>query len=61
MLGILGALVGGFLAGALLGVRDPLQGPLDLTTIVVSVAGAVVLMVAVRALNGPRRIGRWPI
>ena len=32
VLGIVGAFVGGFLASALFGVRDPIQGALDIST-----------------------------
>lgn len=61
VLGIVGALLGGFLAGALLHVKDPLQGPLDLTTIVISVIGAVIVVVVASLLTGTRRVGRGPV
>jgi uncharacterized membrane protein YeaQ/YmgE (transglycosylase-associated protein family) len=51
ILGIVGAVVGGFLAGALFGVSDPLRG-IDITTIVVAFLGAVVTIALVRALPG---------
>jgi len=51
ILGIIGALVGGFLAGALFGVADPLSG-FDLTTLMVAFLGAVVTIAIVRALPG---------
>jgi uncharacterized membrane protein YeaQ/YmgE (transglycosylase-associated protein family) len=50
ILGIVGALVGGFLAGALFNV-DTTTG-LNLTTIVVAFLGAVVVVALVRALSG---------
>lgn len=51
ILGIIGAIVGGFLAGALFGVQDPISG-FNLTTIVVAFLGAVVVVAIVRALPG---------
>ena len=44
VLGIVGALVGGFLASLLFNVKDPLQGALDISTIVISVIGAVIVV-----------------
>jgi len=57
VLGIVGALVGGFLAGALFG-ADPIDGPLDISSIVVAVIGAVIVVVAWNALTGRARTGR---
>ncbi|HXG25257.1 MAG TPA: GlsB/YeaQ/YmgE family stress response membrane protein [Candidatus Binatia bacterium] len=57
VLGIVGALVGGFLAGALFG-ADPIDGPLDISSIVVAVIGAVIVVVAWNALTGRSRTGR---
>lgn len=51
IIGIIGALVGGFLASALFGVDDPLSG-FNLATIVVAFLGAVVLIAILRALPG---------
>jgi uncharacterized membrane protein YeaQ/YmgE (transglycosylase-associated protein family) len=51
ILGIVGALVGGFLASALFGVGDALTG-FDLTTVVVAFLGAIVTVAVVRALPG---------
>lgn len=51
ILGIIGAIVGGFLAGALFGVENPISG-FNLTTIVVAFLGAVVVVAIVRALPG---------
>jgi uncharacterized membrane protein YeaQ/YmgE (transglycosylase-associated protein family) len=51
LLGIVGAIVGGFLAGALFGVPDPLTG-FDLTTLIVAFIGAVIVVAIVRALPG---------
>src|SRR5262245_37998460 len=61
VLGIVGAVVGGFLAGAVFGVKDPIQGALDLSTIVVSVIGAVIVVLVVGFLTGSRRTGAGPV
>ena len=60
VLGIVGALVGGFLAGALFN-SDPINGALDLSSIVVATIGAVVTVVVVNAVTGRSRVGRGPI
>jgi len=60
VLGIVGALVGGFLAGALFN-SDPINGPFDISSIVVSVIGAVITVVVVNAVMGRSRVGRGPI
>jgi uncharacterized membrane protein YeaQ/YmgE (transglycosylase-associated protein family) len=59
VLGIVGGLVGGFVAGALTG-GDYLTG-INLTTIVVAVIGAVIVVVAWNAIRGRSRMGRGPI
>ncbi len=51
ILGIVGALVGGFLAGALFGATDPVNG-INFTSIIVAFLGAVVVVALVRALPG---------
>lgn len=51
IVGIIGALVGGFLAGALFNVGDPLSG-INVTTLVVAFLGAVLTIAIVRALPG---------
>ncbi|HLE16063.1 MAG TPA: GlsB/YeaQ/YmgE family stress response membrane protein [Anaerolineales bacterium] len=51
ILGIVGALVGGFLASALFNVQNPISG-FDLTTLVVAFIGAVIVVAIVRALPG---------
>lgn len=58
VLGIVGALVGGFLASAVFGIEDPIQGPFDLSTIVISVIGAVLTVWVVGWLMAGRRVGR---
>jgi uncharacterized membrane protein YeaQ/YmgE (transglycosylase-associated protein family) len=61
VLGIVGALVGGFLAGALFNVKDPIQGALDLSTILIAVIGAVLVVVVAGMVTGSRRVGRGPV
>jgi uncharacterized membrane protein YeaQ/YmgE (transglycosylase-associated protein family) len=61
VLGIVGALVGGFLASALFNVRDPLQGALDISTIVIAVIGAVIAVVAWGMISGRGRSGRGAV
>lgn len=59
VLGIVGGLVGGFLAGLLTG-GDYITG-INLTTIVVAVIGAVIVVVLWNAIRGNARVGRGPI
>lgn len=51
VLGILGAVVGGFLASALFSVPDPLTG-FNLYTLVVALIGSIIVIGIVRALPG---------
>ena len=51
LLGIVGAIIGGFLAGALFGVPNPISG-INVTTLVVAFLGAVIVVALVRALPG---------
>jgi uncharacterized membrane protein YeaQ/YmgE (transglycosylase-associated protein family) len=60
VLGIVGALVGGFLAGALTGGGDYISG-INFTTIIVATIGAVIVVVAWNALMGRSRTGRGPV
>jgi len=60
ILGIVGALVGGFLASVLFGI-DAINGALDPTTIIVSIIGAVLVVVIVNAVTGRTRTGRGAI
>ncbi|MFY9397589.1 MAG: GlsB/YeaQ/YmgE family stress response membrane protein [Desulfomonilia bacterium] len=55
ILGIVGALVGGFLAGALFGVQAPVSG-FNLGTLVIAVLGAILVVAIVRALPGRTRV-----
>lgn len=54
IIGIVGALVGGFVAGALFDAR-PVDEFFDLSTWVAAIAGSVLLLVLYRALTGNRR------
>jgi uncharacterized membrane protein YeaQ/YmgE (transglycosylase-associated protein family) len=53
ILGIVGALVGGFLASSIFNVVDPISG-LNLATVLTSFIGAVIVVAIVRALSGRR-------
>jgi uncharacterized membrane protein YeaQ/YmgE (transglycosylase-associated protein family) len=53
VVGIVGALIGGFLAGSLFNVPDAVNG-INLTSILVAFLGAVILILIVRAV-APRR------
>lgn len=55
ILGIVGALIGGFLASALFNVPNPVSG-INVTTIIVAFIGAVILIWLLRALGGRRSI-----
>jgi len=60
LLGIVGALVGGFLAGVLFQ-ADPIDGVFDISSIAVATIGAVLVVIVVSALMGRTRTGRGPI
>jgi uncharacterized membrane protein YeaQ/YmgE (transglycosylase-associated protein family) len=60
VLGIVGALVGGFLASVLFNTK-PIDGPLDISSIVVSVIGAIIVVVVVNAVMGRSRVGSGPV
>jgi len=59
VLGIVGGIVGGWIAGLLTG-GDYING-INITTIVVAVIGAVIVVVGWNALRGTARTGRGPI
>jgi uncharacterized membrane protein YeaQ/YmgE (transglycosylase-associated protein family) len=59
MLGIVGALVGGFLAGALLG-TDSING-IDGSSIIVATIGAVIVVIGWNLVTGRTRTGRGMI
>ena len=60
VLGIVGALVGGFLAGIITGGNDYITG-INITTIVVAVIGAVIVVVVWGMIRGRSRVGGGPI
>jgi uncharacterized membrane protein YeaQ/YmgE (transglycosylase-associated protein family) len=60
VLGIVGALVGGFLASALFNSK-PIDGPFDISSIVVSVIGAILVVVVASMAMGRSRTGRGAI
>jgi len=60
VLGIVGALVGGFLAGALFG-TDPIDGALDVSSIVTATIGAVIVVLVASMVMGRGRTGRGTI
>ena len=60
VLGIVGALVGGFLASALFNSK-PIDGPFDISSIVVAVIGAVITVVVVNLVTGRTRTGTGPV
>ncbi|HEX8939068.1 MAG TPA: GlsB/YeaQ/YmgE family stress response membrane protein [Candidatus Limnocylindrales bacterium] len=55
-LGVVGAFVGGVLATSLLGVEDPLSGPLDVGTLVIATVGAIVTVVAIDLFTNRERV-----
>ncbi len=60
VLGIVGALVGGFLASVFFSTK-PIDGPLDISSIVVATIGAVITVIVVNAVTGRSRTGRGAI
>ena len=60
VLGIVGALVGGFLAGVLFN-TDPIDGALDISSIVTATIGAVIAVVVFNLITGRARTGRGAI
>jgi uncharacterized membrane protein YeaQ/YmgE (transglycosylase-associated protein family) len=60
VLGIIGALVGGFLAGVLFN-TNPIDGPLDISSIVVATIGAILTVVVVNLVTGSARTGRGAV
>ncbi len=53
-MGIVGALIGGFLAGTLLGIPNAVNG-VNLSSIIVAFLGAVVLIAILRMISGRKR------
>jgi uncharacterized membrane protein YeaQ/YmgE (transglycosylase-associated protein family) len=60
VLGVVGALVGGFLAGVLFG-ADPIDGALDVSSIVTATIGAIVTVIVIGGLTGRTRTGSGSI
>jgi uncharacterized membrane protein YeaQ/YmgE (transglycosylase-associated protein family) len=60
VLGLVGALLGGWIVSQLTG-NDPMDGVFDISTIVTAVVGAVVLVLLVSMITGRRRAGSGPI
>jgi len=55
VLGVVGALLGGFLASTLLKMPDAVTG-INITSILVAFVGAVILIALLRAISGRRRL-----
>ena len=55
LLGIVGALLGGFLAMAL-GLGDPIDEFFDISTWLAAIVGALIILFAWNALSGRRRV-----
>ena len=51
ILGIIGALVGGFLASTLLGIKNAVSG-FNLTSLIVAIIGAIIVVAIVRLVTG---------
>jgi uncharacterized membrane protein YeaQ/YmgE (transglycosylase-associated protein family) len=54
LLGIVGAVIGGFLASTLLNMPDAVNG-INITSILVAFVGAVILIALLRAVSSRRR------
>lgn len=60
VLGIVGALLGGFVV-TLLTKEDPMDGVLDISSLLTAIIGAVVVVVVVNMLQGRARTGSGPV
>jgi uncharacterized membrane protein YeaQ/YmgE (transglycosylase-associated protein family) len=60
VLGIVGALVGGFLASVLFN-SQPIDGPFDISSIVVATIGAILTVVVVSMITSRTRTGSGPV
>jgi Predicted membrane protein len=60
VLGIVGALVGGFLASVLFNSK-PIDGPFDISSIVVATIGAIITVLVVSMITGRSRTGQGPV
>ncbi|MGH2828287.1 MAG: GlsB/YeaQ/YmgE family stress response membrane protein [Actinomycetota bacterium] len=55
LIGVVGALLGGFLAGALFD-ADPMDEFFDISTWLTAIVGAIILLLIYRAMAGRRRV-----
>jgi len=55
LIGVVGALLGGFLAGALFD-ADPMDEFFDISTWLTAIVGAIILLLIYRAVAGRRRV-----
>jgi uncharacterized membrane protein YeaQ/YmgE (transglycosylase-associated protein family) len=55
IVGVVGALIGGFLASTLLNMPNAVNG-INVTSIIVAFVGAVILLAILRAVGGRRRL-----
>ena len=60
VLGIVGALLGGFVV-TLVTNEDPMDGVLDISSLLTAVIGAVVVVIVVGAIQGRSRSGSGPV
>ena len=60
VLGIVGALIAGFVVTLITG-EDPMDGVLDISSLLTAIVGAVVLVIVVNMLQGRTRTGSGPI
>jgi uncharacterized membrane protein YeaQ/YmgE (transglycosylase-associated protein family) len=60
VLGIVGALLGGFVV-TLVTNEDPMDGVLDISSLLTAVIGAVVVVLVVAAIQGRTRTGSGPV
>jgi uncharacterized membrane protein YeaQ/YmgE (transglycosylase-associated protein family) len=55
IVGIVGAVLGGFIASAVFGIASPVNG-INLTSIIIAFLGAVILVAILRAIGGRRTV-----
>ena len=60
VLGIVGAMIAGFVV-TLITKEDPMDGVLDISSLITAIVGAVVLVIVVNMLQGRSRTGSGPI
>jgi uncharacterized membrane protein YeaQ/YmgE (transglycosylase-associated protein family) len=60
VLGIVGALIGGFVV-TLVTKEDPMDGVLDISSLLTAIIGAVVVVIVVNMLQGRTRTGSGPV